>query len=230
VSARSRAAVAVIAAVVSGAILLFGVKHVPSFPDVADQPEPAVTGTIAYLSWGEAGPCLHVRAAAAAPEAERVRCALDQPGVGGFAFRPDGTLAVYSYGPAGTTETVLDPDSLHVVSEQVLPAGTKAVEGWASRDDRNADGVRAVVERRGEGSWRVVARSGDSERELLATEGPDDYWVGDAWWSPDGRWVLVTDSERRVLLLSGDGGGDTRVLVREADQLQWFQPEAPPSA
>lgn len=232
-SGRRRATLSVlvavaIAAVVTGAILLFGVKHVPSFPDVADEPEPALSGTIAYVSWGDDGPCLHVRPAAGGEGDERVRC--DPQGATGVAFRADGTLVVHQYGPGGILETVLDPATLAVLDEKTLPAESKVVDGGMRRDVVNAAGERVSVRRDGDGAWSVVVRRGTADEVLLSVRGPDDYWLGDVWWSPDGRWVVVVDAELRSLVVPGDGVGGTRVLARDAQELQWYQPGyAPPT-
>ncbi len=103
----------------------------------------------------------------------------------------------------------------------VADGGTKP--GWPSGPVERADGSRLVT-RNDRGHVTVAMVRGDERTTLLDVTGPRDYGIWDASWSPDGRFALVTDSERRVLVIPADGSRDARALTTRADLLAWYQP------
>jgi hypothetical protein len=52
------AGLVVLAGVAVVAVFALGVRHVPDYPTLAEQPDPPLTGTIAWSGWtDDQGPC-----------------------------------------------------------------------------------------------------------------------------------------------------------------------------
>ena len=77
-----------------------------------------------------------------------------------------------------------------------------------------ADGTRLLVPfaRDGVAVLRVQDPDG-TVTELPRLEGPADYQIATAQWSPDGDWVLASDSRGRVFVLATDGDPGPRLLA-----------------
>ena len=68
----------------------------------------------------------------------------------------------------------------------------------------------------------------------MAIDGPDSYQLGMPQWSPDGRHVLVSDTEGRLLVIPANGGEVRQVLPPgagrswvQAPLLAWHQGDTP---
>ena len=74
------------------------------------------------------------------------------------------------------------------------------------------------------GSASVVVRINGEDQTILSVENaPSDYSFIDVQWSPDGAWVLVSDTAGRLLIVGADGNPGARVLV---DGLQPYGAQA----
>lgn len=211
------------------AVFALGVRHVPDYPTLAEQPEPALSGTIAYSGWtDEDGPCTWLAELGSPPR--QLWCGEDPSAPFGYAswvgFDADGNLLVASYKPGTGTEGpelfVVDPNTLEVVSERPVDPSEQAPDLSV-----RADGARAVVRQGdGEGSWELQVVTDGTARTVLTAYGPDDYSMWGAQWSPDGRSIVVFDSERRAIAVAAEGEANPRVIATDADQLAWYQPAA----
>ena len=208
---------------------LSATRAVPTFPSLAEHPDPALHGTVAYL--GENG-CIRIVAAAGGPS-KRVWCLPHQDVAQAeelgkeqgpqLVWRPDGRLEVTMFrmtdppGPdfrAGWQKLV---DVRTGAVEDVPAADVPSTPDRTTQPATNAAGqqVSWTSDPAG-GRIRVVLHEGGTSRTLLSTQGPGQYTYGlsAAFWSPDGAWIAADDG--RVLVITPDDGR-TRLLVTPAD-------------
>ena len=239
-ASRGRALVAIAGAVlvVGGAlalILLMGSVRPPAFESLAAQPDPAIPGRVAFTTSppGGEGTCLAIVEAAggqpttlacledttavAYSEAEMRRAAVRWT-------QPDRIL-LRGFDALGTLEVVVDLQG-RIVERRRIPPGEELSPRPepGARDDIRADGAYVATT----GSWGadddtaavVLVEPDGSERPLVEVDGAGRYAFFVATFSPDGRWVLVTDSAERVLVVDADAGG-ARVLATDAANPAW---------
>jgi hypothetical protein len=221
------AGLVVLAGVAVVAVFALGVRHVPDYPTLAEQPDPPLTGTIAWSGWtDDQGPCTWL--AELGSEPRQLWCGEEPDAPFGYAawqgFDESGNLIVASYrvGPDTEESTLftVDPDTLEVIAERPIDASERPPD-LTVRDD----GAEAVV-RHGDddGSWEVQVVQDGTTRTVLSASGPDDYSMWGAQWSPDGRTIVVFDSARRAIAVAADGEPNPRVIATNADRLAWYQP------
>jgi len=205
------AAVSVLA-VVTVIIFVFGVIPLPDFPSLADQPDPSIPGTVAYVEFDDTR-CL-VTVPAAGGETREVWCGqqyMEYP-----SWTADGMLAILDYN-AEPTYLLIDPATGTEV-DRIRQADQTGATGpfptpSGNRQER-PDGATVRTEGRQDGEASVIVRVDGSEQTILSVEGaPSDYGFIEVQWSPDGEWVLVSDSEGRLLIVGADGTPGARVLV-----------------
>lgn len=216
---RSAAALTIAGLVVAAAvtvIMVVGYVPLPPMPSLADAPDPAVAGTIAYVHGSWERPCLAtVEAGGSAPT--EVVCGVAPPE--SLAWTIDGNLAVAAWdhmalAPDGITLTVIDPSTGDEVDHVALPGETRS--WFPDRSDR-ADRGRLLVPVARDGVALIRVRDPEgATRELLRLEGPRDYSFVSAQWSPDGQWILGADTRGRLFVLAADGDPGPR-LVAETD-------------
>lgn len=206
-----------------------GSRDVPQFPFLADNPDPALHGTVAYLGEGN---CIRIIAAAGG-QSKQVMCLPAQdPAVAKtvgkeqgpqLVWRSDGRLEVTMFrmtdppGPdfragwqkivdvrTGQVEDVPAGDvpstANRTTQPSISPSGQRI--SWTS-DSRN-------------GRIEIVLHENGQSRTLLSAQGPGEYTYGlsAAFWSPDGKWVVADDG--RILVITPEKAL-TRVLVKPAD-------------
>ena len=202
---------------VAAFILTVGRIPLPSFPLLADAPDAAIPGTVAFLAEPEQGwdPCIQVVPAAGGPPAE-LTCRLQAEGL---AWTVDGQLVVTSFGEFGPEWIVLDAATGGEVARVEIGEGDLR----PSSDRRVHAGERLHLEGEGRGHSTLVVRAVDgTETTLLDLRGPRDYELVGAQWSPDGAWVLALDARGRLLVVDRDVPGEARVLAERA--VTWFGP------
>jgi hypothetical protein len=225
-TAERRAVVAIVAAisvlvVVTVVILVFGVIPLPEYPTLSDQPDPAIAGVVAYMEYDET-PCLFTMAASGG-EGHEAWCGREY--VEFPAWTADGLLVVTDW-TAEPTYVLIDPATGSEVDQ--VPAGDNLVDGplpyqGVARQER-ADGAKVRTDGIRGGTSSVVVRVDGKDLTILSIEGaPSDYRFYEAQWSPDGEWVLVSDTEGRLLVVGADGTPGARVLV---DGLEKWGPQA----
>ena len=204
-------AVAVVAAAV-GVIVTVGRVPLPPMPSLAAAPDPDIPGTVAFLRADGDRSCLTL-VAAGGGELLDLRCGRWHADA--LAWTTDGRLAVSSW-------DVPSPIGEQTRAVTVIDPVTGDEWGWAeigSRDwaaDRlvREDGARLVVTPPRDGTVSLRVRHADGTgTELVRLEGPRDYGLASAQWSPDGAWVLAVDTRGRMFLLAADGDPGPRLLA-----------------
>ena len=232
-----RALFAVLGALaVAGAVILviavFGLRDIPKFPALADHPDPAITGVVAYVERSEDNGtrCIKLVDAAGGP-VRPVPC--DKvSSTGGLAFTPDGRLQVRRFDSSSpSNHTVLvDPATGEITPQTTLPlriggaltfGGSSApvVRGTFERPDGSTVRVRHT-----DGHPEIRIAGGSNPRTVLKVKAPRDYDFSNVSWSPDGRWILVVDSEQRLIVVAADGPPRPRILARNVVDPVWYQP------
>lgn len=195
-----------------GGILLFGRLEYPVFPSLADHPEDAIPGRVAWIRWERKdGPCLWlVEASGGAPRSVRCGATLGGPPSWG----PDGALRVPDHSGASGYLLTLDPQTGRVLERETIG---RADAPPPQPSDERADGTRVTTQSTdGVATLTLIDPDGE-ERTIVRVDGPRDYGWWATQWSPDGRYALVQDSGQRLLIvrvrdgkvwLLADDGGD----------------------
>jgi hypothetical protein len=228
-----RAVVAVVGAVlvlvvVAVIILVFGVIPLPDYPALAEQPDQAIPGTVAYMDYRDE-PCIYT-VPASGGEPRETWCGREY--IEFPAWNTDGLLVVTDW-TAEPVYVLIDPatgqevDQVPIGDLDELDARPLPYPG-PSRQDR-ADGARLLTEGIRGGKSAVVVRTDGQDLTILSIEdAPSDYRFYEAQWSPDGDWVLVSDTEGRLLIVGADGTPSARILVDGLDewgpQAAWYIP------
>ncbi|MEZ5141469.1 MAG: hypothetical protein R2726_02980 [Acidimicrobiales bacterium] len=194
-----------IVVVVAVAVALLGVPRPPSFPSLADDPNPAYVGTVAYVrDDGPDGWCVTVVDASGAPRRD-LRCGSGPPPEW-IDWTADGMVEVATAATAGGEPQVdvVDPVSGGVVRQ--------TTSGWSksgSPDDvgpMSSDGAVAEIRRDGERRSVEVREPDGTTRTVLSVEAPTSYDLVDVRWGPDGRWLLVVDGDGRLIVVPRQDG------------------------
>ncbi|MGH8904126.1 MAG: hypothetical protein ACRDYA_21205 [Egibacteraceae bacterium] len=198
-----------------GGIVLFGGLPAPSYPSLADHPDPRIPGTVAFWRTGGRSPCLSLVPARGGQVRElwcKEHAETRRP-----EWTADGNLVVHTYSVNGPEHLTIDGDTGEVLERR---AGSFDEYPQPTVADARGDGTRAVVDSaEGEATLSLVPPSGRPQ-VLLVAHGPRDYTFFDTRWSPDGNWLLVTDSEERVLVVDPDTG-QARLLVNDGQSPAW---------
>jgi hypothetical protein len=190
--ARWLVAAAVLAAVVVGLVLAFGVVRPPALERLAD---PDFDGAVAVVTW-DREPCLLVVGPDGA--SSEVRCD-DQ--LGELVAWTDEGIVLQTWHGAGPELETVDASTGETIARE---AGDDD-ELWPEQDIEPA-----WVE-----DGRLVVRDGSTELWSVAASG--GYEVTAGWTSPDGRWVALQDTADRLLLVPADGSRDPVVWAGDLD-------------
>lgn len=195
------AAVMVIAVVV--VVLLFGVARPPELVSLADQPEPAVSASMVWRVDEGSEPCLQF----VTPDGVRSEEILCDYDLGEIVAWDDQGVVLRSWGMQEELRW-LDPASGEEVQrEQVSDEGSVAAHPGSDITTRARSGtVRVTLDATGQVLWEVPAHEG--------------YRVQTGSVSPDGRWVAMVDSARRLLLVPSDGSAEPRVWAEDVPSWQ----------
>lgn len=208
-------------------------RPVPSFPSLADQPDPSLQGTVAYVA---PNGCVRLVAAAGSPS-EEVYCLPDEdttqtPRVGKevgpqLVWLPDGRLeiTVFRMDPSDGADAKTAP-GLIAGWQQILDVRTGDVEDVPAEEvpgepnlgtepTVSPDGERITIESDTlSGEVEVILSSDGDERTLLEARSPGKYqYELRAFWAPNWRWIAADDG--RILVITPDDPSTTRVLVDE---------------
>lgn len=212
------AVAAVIAVVFALAVAFTPFENPPSFPSLRTSPDPAVTGTVAFVRTGHDKVCIVLATASGAGE-RTLRCD-DAFANGEVSWNAAGHVVATAYGPSGGRATEIDPATGTVVSTTTAGAPGKPSFGGIRRASDGAELVLAETKR---GTWRVAVDpiSGDT-RTVLTIDGPEDYMLMQGAWSPDGRHVVIHDSEDRLIVVAIEQTSPSpRVLATDAGAPAW---------
>lgn len=227
------AASAVVLFVVGAAVLAGVVDPAPGYSSLSDDPDDSIPGTVAYTV-SDGGACLR---SVAASGAEPLELQCDDDVSYSLGWTSDGQILVIRRVDGGRAFIALDPYSgnetrvvpLSDLSRAERRKATATLRprpwNWAER----ADGAKVRVRHGYEGPPSVVVRRpGGEKKTILKAQGAGGrYGFRDAQWSPDGKWVLVSDSAERLLVVDSEGASPARVLVDETQHLldaAWYIP------
>lgn len=215
VIAAAVAAVLLVAAFAG--IVLVGRLPVPSYPSLAQQPDRRIPGTVAFWRTGRT-PCLSL-VPASGGQARELWCHQNAE-VSRPEWTEGGNLVVRTYSVSGPERLTIDGATGEVLERR---AGSFDMHPHPAGTNTRGDGTRAVIDNtEGEARLSLVAPSGRPQA-LLVADGPRDYAFFDTRWSPDGNWLLVTDSEERVLVVDA-ATGQARVLASNGQSPAWSPP------
>ena len=210
-------------------------RPIPSWPSLAEDPDPTLRGTVAYTA---PDGCVRVIAASGA-RSKQVLCIPEQdmakaPSEGKqagpqLAWRSDGRLEVtmfhWKVAAEGEDAKKGPPDEeplwqklvdvrtgkVTEVPESQLPRHPRAVDGPSEAPDGRV--VRWSSDP-ASGRVKVWLETADGSRTLMAARGPGKYGYGldTASWSPTWDWVAADDGQR-ILVITTGAQPTTRVLV-----------------
>jgi hypothetical protein len=227
--------VLVAAALLIGPLLVLGVvaveefitsqdwKPVPDLPHVGDDPALDVDGVIAYVARtgqdqrGEGGGCIFVADAGGGTPLRQLGCAGERGvprSIGSIAWTEQGDLRV-------------DPQPF-TSPPVILPVGAgPAIAGEIPQAERtrglHSDGTQIDVGDIDERAMIAVYPSKGLPQPIVTLDGPDRYQFNRPQWSPDGEWILFSDTEGRLLIADADGNQLRELLPADAGR-QWLEP------
>lgn len=212
-------------------IMITGVRHVPSWPTLRESPLGGVPGAIAGIRHDDTGACVVVVSPVGGDERELGCDAASRSYVDLVTWTHDGELRAITYEAGGPMTGTFDPTTgelRSVVADDLFDERQPVIPG--SDGHRDSDGARVGASSDdGDAAITVTTADGQSE-EILSVRGPRDYSIWQAWWSPDGQWVLAEDSEQRLLLVRASGEHEVRVVARGVSDAVWFDPAHPPQS
>lgn len=228
-----RAIVSIVAAasvlvVVTVIIFIFGVIPLPDFPSLAEQPDPSIPGTVAYVAFDD-DPCLVTVPASGRGVVEWVWCGRQY--VEFPSWTADGLLVVVDY-TAQPSYLLIDPTTgtaVDRIPQDGQPGEPVPLPYPSTVRQERPDGARVRTDGLRGGEASVIVRIDGEDQAILTVENaPSDYSFVDAQWSPDGAWVLVSDTAGRLLIVGADGNPAARVLVDGLQewgaQAAWYIP------
>lgn len=240
------------AALVAGAIVvvaiavivIFGFVPTPKYPPVAEEPDPELSGLIAYSIPEDSdhadefgSRCVYVIELPGGQSSE-ITCREE---IGwSMAWTDDGWLIVESFDQFSEFEPEFhefEPefDDFGLALIEPVEGGvfeTVSYEGdpnflFSDHRQTRQDGTRVRVE---DGGTTVVLLSPDgSTTDLFGSDSaPSNYRFNEAQWSPDGDYVLVVDTEGRIIVASASGDPRPRVVADTGHEYEvtmaWYLP------
>lgn len=203
-----------IAAVVAVGVALFGLwafrsaNKNPSFPSLADAPDPSFHGTVAYLDW-KRDTCLRVVAMSGA-WAKTVSCLKGVNGsVPELTWLAGGRVQLTQY---GDWRKIVDVQTGAV---EDVPATEVPKTGQGIKPVTISPDGQKLVTTNMSGHVQVTLEDSSGTRVLLDARGGNLYELGTANWSPDYTFILTTDSAARLLVTTIGTAPTTRVLATE---------------
>lgn len=208
--------------------------HGPQFRALSGDSAPAPSGFIAYVirqrdrsSSAQPG-CVWVVHASGAQAPRRLGCSgrgRVPDTISGLSWTASGDLQVHPGRGAGT------PAVLRVYAGRALP---EAIAESDRVNGRRSDGAivsttRAPAAPQGTAQLVLTDPSG-ATRSLASVQWQGAYSFGEPQWSPDGKWILLSDAHGRLLIADGRGteirqllpARRSRALIA-APLLTWFQ-------
>lgn len=226
-----------IVVVATAVIVIFGFVPTPKYPLLAEEPDPELSGMIAYAIPEDSdrddefeSRCVYVIELADG-QTNEITCR-EQIGWG-MAWTDDGWLVVESFGHVDEFEREFDDFGLALLE----PIEGGAFEGVKYEGDprflrsgfrqTRGDGTRVRVE--DAGTTVVVISPDGATRNLFGSDdAPSNYRFNEAQWSPDGKYVLVVDTEGRIIVAASSGDPRPRVVAETGHEydviMAWYVP------
>jgi hypothetical protein len=205
-----------------GALIVKGLveygKPPPTFPALANNPDPTLMGTIAYLD--SPSGCVRVAAVAGQPS-KSVFCFPSSPALHydldwlTLVWLPNGRLEIttHSWPPKQRirvdSQRIVDvrTGAVQTIPDSELPATVR--EDLGSGPTVNSKGEKLTVSKHGTRATLTVTGPSGS-RTLLTARGNTEYRFIDPRWGPDETWALVDDG--RLLLVTTGAQPRARIL------------------
>lgn len=222
-----------VASVVIGPAMLagaVGVMHVaqtepwkgpPEIRPITADPPLQTSGVIAFVERPpRAGEdptrgCVFVVRASGETPARRLGCSGDgivPPTIARISWTASGDLRVL----AGTGQAIVLPVDAGKPAKGSIPE-LKRTAG------RRTDGTRVYSAVVAEDSTNLAVRQPlAGRRTIVSFDGPPGYFFGRPQWSPDGEWILVSDTEGRLLIVD-EHGHDIRQLLPPKRSRNWLE-------
>lgn len=190
----------VVAAVV--AVALFGIVRPPDVPDLGQSGSELPAAVAGLRDTGDRQ-CVVI----VAPDGgERTGHCAER--FAELVLDDDGRLLLVSYEGSGEVATVLDP----VTGE---PRGREVRDRTGPPRPGGGDPEPTVAIDSVDGQLEISLLTDEGERLLARLDDPRGYDLRQGSWSPDQRWLLLLDSEDRVLAVSRDG-----MIVKVGEQIR----------
>jgi hypothetical protein len=201
--------------------------RVPEFPSLAEHPDRSLQGAVASLD-GKVSPCVRVMTASGVWRNQDLQwCAPGRT----LRWRDDGRLEHLAYSNDSAKGKPVEPAARsggtpvggQLIDVRSGTVGTIAASAMPATPPRPADptvgpdGQRAVATSE-DGRAKVTVTGPSGTRTVMTAEGGSNYGVWVLGWSPDGRWLLLSDGDRDVgtgnrwLITTVDAPTSTRVL------------------
>lgn len=200
-------------------IVLFGFIPLPEVPSLSERPDPAIPGTVAYVDHtGREEACIY-RVDASGGDPTKVYCEPSRFFDSALSWTSEGNIVFQSFEGFGPETVVIDSETgtelarVPASPEDELDEPRMGFEMAFDRIER-ADGALLATNSDFRGG-ASVAVSLDGTRRILweVEDAPQDYQFQNAQWSPDGNWILVSDSAGRLIILAAEGPANPRLLV-----------------
>jgi hypothetical protein len=186
---------------VVGAVLLFAVDRPPALRSLAEEPDPAPTSSIAYITDQVDGTCVRLARS-------------DATTVGPWCDRMGGELV--GWDEEGLLLRRWDSvETVHVLD----PATGEIVGRTRDRAWREPDAIPVVWSEHRDGE--LIVRLDEDDTELWRVESGDRYEIRASARSADEAWVAMVDSADRLLVVAADGSAAPRVWTTDVASWQW---------
>lgn len=210
-------------------IVMFGFIPLPEVTSLSEQPDPAIPGTVAYVDHnGREEACVY-RVDASGGEPTQLHCEPTRFFESALSWTEGGNIVFQSFEGFGPETVVIDSQTgaelarVPASPENEMDEPRMGFEMGFDRIER-ADGALLATKSDFRGAASVAVSLDGTRRVLWEVEdAPRDYHFQDAQWSPDGHWILVSDSAGRLIILAAEGPANPRLLV-ERDEDSYSMP------
>ena len=202
-------AAAGVVVVVVGLVLVLGVHRPPALPALADAPEPAPPGAVAWTQWEGGRSCVHT--ARADGSTEVLHCSRDGGEIVGFV---DDGIILRTWEHQGHTLQRVDAHSGEIVERRTAVGEPDHEQGPGSFDPIvDGEPFRGAHVRT---TWRDGQLDVEvAGRVVWQVEVTDAYDLTTGVLAPDGSAAVATDTAGRLLLLPAEAGIEPRVWVQD---------------
>ena len=226
-----------IVVVATAVIVIFGFVPIAEYPPLAQEPDPELSGMIAYSIPEDSdhadefgSRCVYVLEL---PEGQAREITCREEIGWSMAWTDDGWLIVESFGRFNEFEQEFHDFGLALI--EPVEGGafeTASYEGdpnflFSGQRQTRQDGTRVRID--GAGTTVVLSSPDGSTRDLFGSDtAPSNYRLNEAQWSPDGEYVLVVDTEGRIIVASASGDPRPRVIAETGHEYEgtmaWYLP------
>lgn len=203
--------VVVVVGFLLGREVYWNLRPVPEFGSLVTDPDPSLTGTVAFQGVG-ADNCVWV-VPASGGAARKVTCPVGFAGGGTLRWLPDGRLQDSWY-PGPDTQVAARSVIIDVRTGATTDVPAAEIPPAPARQEHpTGPGGETVADRSQHGRLTVTLTVDGRSRELLSVEAPSTYSLGQWAWSADGSFVVAKDDTDRLLLITTGDSSKTRVIA-----------------